>query len=975
MAFHELRSKERSGLFQYTQKTFNFGQNAARRTKAIPIPSPLNLSSLVDDLIDEVKNEEMDIEEIEFEFKNTVQPHLNELGTPTLEPIHPTPASTNYDASLQATSPLAKFQSPQSNKLPRMASTCSICNFFIDDDLLELSCNHICHRDCFINNILTCKICSEPKSQVLQPPPQILSVPTTGQDKSFVTPTLGPTDVPMTPSDQMIPDPLRDPPSRLTKNQQLHMPQPQEVAEAVYKKQQEAAVRLLQRQLQLLSPRSSFNKNLNRDLFDSLMKPKVKFIKEFDDEKLVVDTDRNNEDYQLNYLINVRPPKLFNCMNDDKHLDLKTQIFDGIKFSILQNAINLNDEDVIDFNNLGKLILFEIVDISTTGNAWDQVRLLLFEKAILLIELTGEMLIGQMTIEQDLKDMTRFVSGIRLSLNNEALPELQICSEIPLIISRLEYYLTKLLSKEFVEETSLFQTTTNGWGSIKEIHDILPEEIVTFQNCIENNLEIPESLLVKSMPSSEIIPLNLIISVTLLNNSNLTNSEYRAKLINYIETVRHNLRSFDRLSLIFVGIDGAGFPSKKGSFIGSIEPNWSGWDSIYNEVKVQSNLDNKQRPILTSNWDELQLTLDKCKDLFPFLNSDSNNVNKLVVLSSNTYEPVLVPNQKLSHIETQIKMLINNNEKNLSIDFFRIGKNYTADHEFGHRVCSQPSLILNDVLKVPFGCQLTRFSDFEEFTSGFLQLLKTSYHQICLPSITVDLLKIIGTREIVKFHKIEVNGKLIEIENFSNLRLSLNNITANGEQAIMLQLKLDLNKLNFDNLNSNERTIDLPLFSYMASWLNESDDYKVLNTKLQQDRPMTSFSSFLDRSLTPPMHGDDTFARDNRKNKRYLKKEIDLELIKGFRLITQSQLSNSQEILDHLARYLSLTKRNLEIDALELQDKNDDGEQKRSEISSDTSLSNYIDIIYNELVSLKKAFNSNEQTALITCKDLRNWLL
>lgn len=840
---------------------------------------------------------------------------------------------------------------------------CTICKFIIEEDLLELSCNHICHRDCFINNILTCKKCEDDAIEEDFLSPKALSpkndkfTPKRDIDMIIDTPIMDAIDIPMTPSDQIIFDPLKVKQNKVERSD------------------------LRIQQNQLLSPRTSFNKNLNKDLFDSLMKPRVKFIEEFKHRKNVFDSYKDDKQFNLNYLLNIKPPKFLNSINVDKNLELKNAIYDEIKCDVLKN-INWNDES-IDFSNLGKLIIFEIIDISTNGNNWDQVRLLLFENSLLLIDLKGEILIGQIFIH-NINNMVRFLSGIRLNLDNTTIPELQICSDIPLIISRLEYYFKKLLNHQFIQETSVYQLTINGWNIIKDNYHNLPVEILRFQNCIENNLEIPENLLIKSMPSPEIIPFNLIISITLLNNTNLSNEDYRVKILKFLDQIRSNLRPFDKISLIFVGLNGSGIPCRKGSFIGSIEPNWSGWDSIYNEVKIQGNHNHKNQQILRNGFDELSITLDKCKDLFPFLNS-GNTINKLIIINSNIYEPEeqLVNQDNLNFIEGQFKTLLNN-EKNLSVDFFRIGKEYTPELEFGLKTVLQPSLINNnDVLKIPYGSKILRFDDFDDFSNKFILILNESFKKIVLPNIQIDILKIIGTRDMVEFFKIEVHGKLIEINNFSNLKIIMNNIEVNDESNLMLKLKVDLSNLKFDNClnHDTERFIELPLLSYMTNWFNESDDYKVLNTKIFQDK--STFSSFLDGSMTPPMNeslpntltpsaspiNEQFFdSQLTVKTEKYYRKEIEIEIIKNLKLVQENQIMNYQSIFKNLINYILSCKTemnfNSKFEHMELY-----------QYKNNLNFENFVDYLLNKLYQLRETFEENETQALLACKDFTNWLV
>lgn len=442
--------------------------------------------------------------------------------------------------------------------------------------------------------------------------------------------------------------------------------------------------------------------------------------------------------------------------------------------------------DYIDEDTLGKLLFFDYLNISTNGLDWDLILCVLFENNILMIN--DNKLIGIIGTH-DLIKINRQENMLTLLMINDLLPELQI-SQQELIIVKWEYYLNQLICKNEVN-VNLIQLTTNAWDQIPA--NILPPDVQNFLRIIKENKTIPTNYLVQSLPKPEILPLNLILSVCVINhNSGLTNEQYRGQIINTINTIRSNLRAIDQLGLIFIGTDGSKYCYNKGSFIGCVSSTWDGWDGILKDIQIYDNDD-----CVTSNLQEFQLVFEKIFDIYPFI-PHKNHINKVMILNMNNFDDEIVNNDLLiRRISTLEK---------LSITLIRIGHE-NQSVQYINQLITRPT----KDLKIIYGDNLLRFQNLDNFLITLPELIE-NYQNIIIPTLSINI-----QGSIVK---LEINGKLVDVDTKNKsppssplLSLHQDNITLLIKDIIPQQVR------NIDIIGSGT-------IHYTTRWLNS----KIQNT-------------------------------------------------------------------------------------------------------------------------------------------------
>lgn len=443
--------------------------------------------------------------------------------------------------------------------------------------------------------------------------------------------------------------------------------------------------------------------------------------------------------------------------------------------------------DYIDDNALGDLVLFDFLNITTNGLDWDLVLCVLFERTLLMIN--DKKLIGIVSVD-DIVKINRQDNMLTLLMINELLPELQM-NEQDLVILKWEHYLNQLVTKNSIS-VNLMQLTTNGWDEIPS--NLVSDDIQHFNNIYKGSCQIPVKYLIQMLPKPDILPLNLILSVCVINNnSGLTNDQYRTQLIKMINIIRTNLRSIDQLGLIFIGTDGSKYCFNKGSFIGCVSSSWDGWDRILEDLQIYNNDQS-----ITTNLQELQIVFEKLFDIYPFI-PNKNHINKVIILNLNNFEDEIVKNDLLiRRISTMEK---------LSITLIRIGKeNETI--QYINRLISRPT----KDLKIIYGENILRFQSLDNFLSTLPELIE-NYKHIIIPTLSISLQ---GSIE-----KIEINGKLVDIQT---------SISSPPMSPLLSLLQNNITLLVKDIIPHQLRNIDIVASSgtihYTTRWLNS----KIQNT-------------------------------------------------------------------------------------------------------------------------------------------------
>lgn len=524
---------------------------------------------------------------------------------------------------------------------------------------------------------------------------------------------------------------------------------------------------------------------------------------------------------EVSFVLNIKSPQIFNDSQNIKleELQLKHQVQEFIKTTF-----------EID-NEVGELIMFDKLEISVNGETWDRITAYLFEDYLLLYN--TDILVGMLSITSDISSMD-FINSKCLILNiaKESLPELQIRSSHEIIVTKWESFISKLMKRELVQ-SNIYQFTNTCWIDLVDYFDI-PEYLVGLNGQIVNGENIQNASLCKILPPPESLPFNLVVAISLVNQSKLSNNEYKRVIQNILRKILKSLRLCDKLGVVFVGVDGLRKPSPNGIYAGCIGTEWSGWEQIINDIIIVPNS-------FSSHSQEINVAIGKGNELYPFVPTTEKSINKFLILSSNSYY------NKVTAIPFHLSRRIEALSEKLSITIIRIGEDYNGIEQF-------KSITQN------FDTPLLRFEDYHSFSNSLQYFIQEMLQKICIPKLTITLQMNKG----VKISSLEGHHEVSEKQ---TLTLNVLDMLPEFERNIIFKVKVEEDF--FDNFgNSNA-----PLVEYTGVWFkNNQLPKKVAHSKIKllksnqppltpmdiiDDETTNSFSSnndmIIDIPLLPPL--------------------------------------------------------------------------------------------------------------------------
>lgn len=724
---------------------------------------------------------------------------------------------------------------------------------------------------------------------------------------------------------------------------------------------------------QLLTPHGSSN-HYNKQNQVEILKPRISVAS--DKEKLAISDDTNSD---LNCLLTVKPPLIYTrALDSEEEMWIRRKVEVEVKEYLTSAVENWSMFFESDYN-LGKLVSFDWLDISTNGIDWDRVCCYYFERVIALVK--DAKLIGQILTDSDICSINTTDTGIILNLTSEAVPELQIHDQNSVVLAKWESFLTKLVKKTPLTSTPLMQLTCNAWNLINESE--LPSDIITLAQLINNDADIPSSFLAKILPLPEPVSLNLLVVVPLVNRSNLKNSDFKTRVIQSLDHIRKELRPCDTLGLIFTGIDGKGKHCYSGTFTGCVKSTWDGWDFIINDIRVVSD------SFFFNITEELQMGLEKCLELLPFLPQGSKCLNKLMVISSSDFENALPGD------EEKLNLLVQKLIYSISITLIRISEKYDDESlRFSHSLSKLKS---DDGICLQVGKNIIRFNCFEEFIQNIPTFIKRLQSN-CLSEIEIDLSKDLETNDLVEIAEIEINGKMTKLEKCSKLKIIVRDLLPFSAKNVLFKLVLRLGKLEKGAVEEKLATQEeVPILQYESKWLEVFNERQIISKKLVKgenkikhntlkkagsfspsisEDGKTQDSFFIDIPLYPPLSSprDQCFAR----------KKTELSIIEILNSVSRCLSNESKElVLSCIAIVFGLLRGAGSICGspfshyyLEKPSKEDSPLRLRkmeTRIFADNK--EYAKFLADELDDISTLFTQDQLLALIRCQDLINSLI
>lgn len=723
----------------------------------------------------------------------------------------------------------------------------------------------------------------------------------------------------------------------------------------------------------------------DKSSFISLNSDSDSVMRQFIDPKVHITKNRLNATdcscYEFECLLTIRqPPIVERSKESPGDTTLRRSIVDVVKELLFDRVTNL-DICPVALGNENNLLVFDYFDISTNGIDWDPICGFLFETILLLVNKDDFTLVGQILTRCDICKVNVERGNISLHMKNEWLPELLIRHQTIFATSRWGYYLEQAMKPHAVNEGTLLQLTMNAWNLIPE--ELRPKESSLFMEFSKGDMNMSPSSLIKCMPPLREIPLNLIISVPVISSTHFNSEEHKQLLVTFLQLIKTNLRPIDKLGLIFVGVDGTGNPSEKGSFISCIEPLWNGWDDLINDLKIFQNKSKHGQAIFRCETDEVIVGLEKCQSLMRFQQPDSSSKYELVLLCYNNYQDISVSLVKQDKARTLIHHL--QDKFKVKLNFIRIGNGYSSELESIYNstftVSSQ-----NNEIKVNFGNKIHRFSSLENFNENVKEFIEMRFHTPSIPTISVEFMASDFNPVKTDLLEIEINGEVSQVDNsFKCFTISALNVLPCRERNILMKFKLHPPFLGKGNLQM------YPILNYKVSWLDKNDDTRLLTANLAEKRLSSSyvlFSNSSSKEVTSPLDqvDKDSYFVDiplvpaiaTSKEQVFMKRKTELAVIKILRAMNDSP-SQSENLIECLITQIFGMLRGIVRDT----EQNDyeglmtdySGSSLRYEKlackSFQTNLQ-YIQFLVAELEDISKIFRKDSSLALVRCKDFVN---
>ncbi|KAK6201654.1 uncharacterized protein RJT21DRAFT_120718 [Scheffersomyces amazonensis] len=693
------------------------------------------------------------------------------------------------------------------------------------------------------------------------------------------------------------------------------------------------------------------------DLISNILNPRVQCYSDLNRLKISA-----NSTYKLDYLISLKSPLVYQKNEPTvEEIEIRSKLVDYFKTTFLQNIQDTNGE--IGFiEELGDLLMFDYFHISTNATSWDWMCCYLFEDMLLLI---GDgVLVGQLSVSKDICGVNRTTNEdiLAINLRTEVLPELYLKSNNKLVLLKWESVLIDLYNSNASGRPNLFQFTTNAWQEVWDSGIELSEDVKNYSHLAINGKDIPSKYLIQALPEVQPLPLNLVVSVPLYNNTSLTDNDLKQELVRILRNIKELLRPIDKLALIFVGTYQNRNPKDKSTFIGFMPPEWKDWEEVFNDIVIIP----KGDQIFKTEWNELMSSFQKCQDLYSLIPESNTEIHKLLVLNLQSKSEDI----ELTSLEVKkLSQIIDDIAEKISISIIRIGNDYTNNLE---NLTELLAVIPQDrTLSTKFSNPIKRYNSFGEFIDGIPKLIH-NLQSICIPKLTLELKvdKLFG--ESLTISEVEINGSLKKFTDIDSLRILIQDIGPLYDRNILLKVKLYVSNRLYKDLQYE----DLDIVKYDYSWLKFSEGAQSVSLKLSK----SNFTEIMEESTSTLPNfinsGDSTIQFLNipllpplssTREPAFSRRQAELSVIDALK---STRILNASQCQDVLLNSISLMYA-----MMSLSNGNSNTQRLRNIFETVHSKRDYIQNLEEELKHISDLFIENSSMAYTHCQDLVYFLM
>ncbi|SCU99651.1 LAME_0G04588g1_1 [Lachancea meyersii CBS 8951] len=691
-------------------------------------------------------------------------------------------------------------------------SNCSICNESLTcaldgEKLIELSCDHQCHYNCFLisfeallpaNAFPTCSICkkaSKPKNEdaLSELTAKILCG---GSDYRAAKPTETASEK-YSIQPQSIHQPIETGSRQNSRIHDLRTPFDQvirsaEVTSDGFKHSCNLMVSPETRptpstRTSSFGSRSFMSKSEGPDYDLDLSKPRIHLVPQLSKFSIKEDSELASVQYVMaTYL-----PKGGHVAETAKLLKKKE--------TRIRNEVQAFVEEMLEGSSpMGLLETFDILSYSEDEDTWVTVTAFLFRAGLVLAadgSIVGNIPKNQISQLHQLDPNT-----IIMNLKSKSLPEVFLsCQDDSSVIRKWFYYLKQVYLRSEDQSNTIVpigQLTSNSW-------ELLPD---TLAQPIRPKLtesefgEASESRLSVVAPCGR-LPLKVVLCFSIINcHPELhSNEEHLFTLKSTLLQCLKCLSSQDLIGLVVVGRDGAGRVGPFGTFIGMVRRDWDGLLDFVEGLTIRNN-----DGFFENDACELKVMLETCHKLICTIEQDEH-ISQLVILGNDHSINNMPSNNGL-----QMRKIKRSLDTIVSDFNFSIHQYFTCNSR----------VLLTD---------LVQDSYFNVISKGVKALkdvcandLIARLHESFIKSFSACLRSVDSS--VVQFCAVEHNGQLVKLTKpTSELRLTIGNLRPGEVKNVVLEVQVHVSNLRH-HLGNYFLSCEAPssLLQYAVEWYDHS---------------------------------------------------------------------------------------------------------------------------------------------------------
>lgn len=326
----------------------------------------------------------------------------------------------------------------------------------------------------------------------------------------------------------------------------------------------------------------------------------------------------------------------FNKVKIDETYNKLTQY---IQTNFFRDTIHTFDDDI----HFDKLKLFDLVSYSTDNSNWSyNISLFYIDDLIILYDHNSSKITGKIP-RMEISYVTTMDNNKVLVIDTKSITSPEIFlrfNDDVRIVNKWNFFLQ---NESYESVNPLLHITDTALF-------ILSNELINeIQEYTRGDHQLPWT-------QEEELPLRLILCIDLCVQT-MDTKDYKKKLTHTIESIMSKLKDKDLFGLVTIGNpdERRNVFGYSGTYIGMIDTLWGEWENIVNELDVHDNNNNNNNSILTKE-EEIQSILATCYRLVSTLsdNEIEKYQNKIVYLNQFDNEDVnvddLVINRKFHDI-------------------------------------------------------------------------------------------------------------------------------------------------------------------------------------------------------------------------------------------------------------------------------------------------------------------------------------